>query len=91
VVYALNTWFGESAFDRNAGFPWREAVFGRQPLDGIAELIYDRLISIEGVEEITDPPRLELDTVTRKLTISVAIKGNGFVVPVTTTIQGVQT
>lgn len=69
VTYAVCTWYGESAFDRDAGFPWREGVFGRQPIDGIAALVHEHILAVEGVQGIGSQPVLTLDTTTRKLSI----------------------
>ena len=88
VAYAVGTWYQESAFDRDQGFPWLEGVFGKQPLEGIAALVYDHIIAVEGVEGIDDAPVLSLDTETRILTITVDVRGEGFVVPVTVEIPG---
>lgn len=87
VRFALGTWYAESAFDRSVGFPYLEGVFGRQPLEGIQAIVTQEILDVDGVDGIEDGPTLDLDRTARVLTISVTIKGTGFVVPVVTTLE----
>lgn len=82
IYYALGTWHGESAWDRSKGFPWVEGVFGRQPIDGIAALIYQKILEVDGVDGIQGQPTIELDTVARQLSISCQVISGEFVVPI---------
>lgn len=87
VRYEVGTWFGESAFDRSKGFPWREAVFGTEPVDGIGALVHDRLVKVKGVDGIEQAPELTLDTEIGRLSIAVVVQAAGFEVPVSTEVQ----
>lgn len=88
IVYAVGMWLGESAWDRDAGFPWIEGVFGRQPIDGIAALLYERIVEVEGCDGLAEQPVLILDTTTRRLSISVLAQIGAREVPISVTIQG---
>ena len=77
VNYAVGTWLGETAFDRGLGFPWRQGVFGKQPVEGIVFLLYDAIISVPGVEAMPDAPVVEVDA-QRRASISIEILGQGF-------------
>lgn len=90
IYYALGTWHSESAWDRSAGFPWLEGVFGNQPIDGISALIYQRIVEIDGVEGIEGQPVITLDTTTRSLSITCSVVGKGFIVPISAQISGAQ-
>lgn len=69
VTYALLTWLGESRFDRSVGFPYEQAVFGVQPVDGIPVLFQQRALAVEGVEGLANYPGLLYDPQTRRLVI----------------------
>lgn len=88
LVYRLGAWLGECSFDRSVGFPWLDGVFGRAPLDGIAALVHETIVNTPGVEGLDDEPILLLDTVARKLSISVKVRGAGFVVPIELEVKG---
>ncbi|MCO0638357.1 hypothetical protein M8745_20695, partial [Lutimaribacter sp. EGI FJ00014] len=88
LIYTFGTWLGESRFDRTAGFPWEQAVFGKQPIENISALIYDRAINTEGVEAFISGPTLELDNETRQLTVAAEVQGQDFVAQVQQIIQG---
>lgn len=87
ILYAVGTWFAESAFDRSVGFPWLEGVFGRQPVDGISALVYQHITRVPGVVGIIESPTLTLDTASRRLTISCRVQGDRFEVPINATIS----
>jgi hypothetical protein len=72
IRYAMLTWLGESPFDRDAGIPYTDGVFGRQPIGGVAFLFYQRIAAVEGVDGISDI-RASLDNETRILTLSVDV------------------
>lgn len=88
IVYEVCTWYGESAFDRDAGFPWAQGVFGKAPLEGIASLAYEKILGVDGVQGFNEQPQLTLDTVSRRLFITADVLGDGFTVPIETTIVG---
>jgi hypothetical protein len=61
VVYALMTWRGESRYDRGVGLPYLDGIFGFEPLPGIAGLLNQTILDVEGVTEIIGPPDYILD------------------------------
>jgi hypothetical protein len=82
VTYALGTWLNESAFAPGQGFPWIEGVMGRQPIDGIGALIYQRIVEVAGVEAIIGQPVILLNTTTRVVSISVEVQASGYAPPI---------
>lgn len=78
LIYELGTWLGESALDRAAGFPWRESVFGIQPLEGIAALVYERIVGVDNIEDMSEGPILDFDLSAQRLSISGKVKGVAF-------------
>jgi hypothetical protein len=72
VVYRLMTWRGESRYDRGAGLPYLDGIFGFEPLPGIAGLLSQTILSVEGVVEIVGAPAYILDDGT--LSYSVVIR-----------------
>lgn len=48
----LEVWFGESVYDREAGVPYLEGVFGKQPYEGIVFILTERLATTLGVESV---------------------------------------
>ena len=72
VVYALMTWRGESVYDRGVGLPYLDGIFGFEPLPGIAGLLSQTILDVEGVTEIVGQPDYILDDGT--LSYSVVIR-----------------
>lgn len=72
VVYALMTWRGESRYDRGVGLPYLDGIFGFEPLPGIAGLLSQTILDVEGVTEIIGNPDYILDGGT--LSYSVVIR-----------------
>lgn len=72
VVYALMTWRGESRYDRGVGLPYLDGIFGFEPLPGIAGLLSQTILDVEGVTEIVGQPDYILDGGT--LSYSVVIR-----------------
>jgi hypothetical protein len=72
VVYALMTWRGESVYDRGVGLPYLDGIFGFEPLPGIAALLSQTILDVEGVTEIIGQPDYILDNGT--LSYSVVIR-----------------
>lgn len=87
VTYAVGTWLEESPFDRSLGFPWEQAVFGRQPVEGIVAYLYEKIIAVDGVEALAEPPVIELNNATRQATITVQALGQAFEATVQQIIQ----
>lgn len=87
ITYEVGTWFGESAFDRSVGFPWRESVFGTEPIDGVGALVQDRISRLEGVDGFEEPPVLTLDETRTKLFIQALVKAGDFVLPLNTEVS----
>ncbi len=78
ITFIVNTHFGESSFDTSAGFPWLEAVFGVQPIEGVVTLLHDALLEAEGVSGLNEAPVIEFDPATQRLTITVQAAGEDF-------------
>lgn len=87
LEYTLGTWLGESAFDRSAGFPWRQAVFGTNPIEGIGALVYDYIVSVDGIDGLVQAPVLELDSATGRLSITAEAEGEDFAVPIPVSLE----
>lgn len=69
VTYNLMTWLGESPYDRLAGVPYLDGVFGDfEPVPGIVALLRKVITDTEGVTEITEEPVFELEN--RQLSIA---------------------
>lgn len=72
VVYRLMTWLAESPYDRGAGLPYLDGIFGFEPLPGVAGLLTQTILETEGVTEIIGAPDYILDG--GRLSYSVAIR-----------------
>lgn len=70
ITYALGVWLGESRFDRSFGFPWEQAVFGRQPIDGVPLYLAEHIAGVEGVVDLIGTPVLLYDNEARRLLIT---------------------
>lgn len=79
IAYAVGVWLGESPFDRNAGFPWEQAVFGRSPIPGIAVFLQEAVQGVEGVEGIENEIDILYDAAARRVVIApVRVQGESF-------------
>jgi hypothetical protein len=88
ITYATGVWLGESRFDRSIGFPWEQAVFGRQPLAGIPLLLADAIQAVDGVEGLIGSPELLFDSEARRLVIQgVQVQGEGFALDYESEVQ----
>ena len=87
ITYALGMWLNESPFAPGQGFPWVEGVMGRQPIDGIGALIYQRIVEVDGVELIIGQPVILFDSSTRVLTISAEAQPVGYAPPIPVSFQ----
>lgn len=74
VVYRLMTWSGESVYDRTAGLPYADGIFGSSEAEGIAGLFFVHVLETEGVDEITS---WDFNLVDRELSLSFAIRVGG--------------
>lgn len=73
VVYALMTWRGESRYDRGVGLPYLDGIFGFEPLPGIAGLLSQTILDVEGVTEIVGQPDYILDGGTLSYSVVVRV------------------
>lgn len=73
IVYALSTWYGESPFDRTAGVPYLDGVFGFEPIPGVAALLRSVVEGVEGVAEVVGELDLILDGRTLRISGTVRI------------------
>lgn len=62
LVFAWSTWLGESVYDRGAGVPYLDTVFGVAPMPGIAALLLQIGLDVEGVADIDGEPAFDLDS-----------------------------
>lgn len=72
VVYRLMTWLAESPYDRGAGLPYLDGIFGFEALPGVAGLLTQTILDTEGVAEIVGTPSYLLDD--RTLSYSITIR-----------------
>jgi hypothetical protein len=72
VVYRLLTWLGESVYDRRAGVPYFETVFGDEPIPEVVALFIQIVIETEGVDGLVGSPSFVLDN--RELAIQFEIQ-----------------
>lgn len=88
VQFELQTWLGESAYDRARGIPYLDGVFGEAPVPGIVALITSKILAVPGVAELVEDPVFELDTDSRVLTIRAEILTiNGYLAALSTGVQ----
>lgn len=74
VVYRLMTWSGESPYDKAAGVPYLDGVFGFEPVPGVVALLVDVMAKTEGVDEVIDPLfTLDNDTLTITATLRIGV------------------
>lgn len=87
ITYIVGMWLGESAFDRALGFPWEQAVFGKQPAEAIVVFLYDQIIAAEGVSAFVEPPVIEIDNAARRAIITAKVQGVDFVIDLQQIVQ----
>ncbi len=75
VVYRLSTWLGESPYDRLAGVPYIETVFGFEPVPGVVAFLTQIVLDTEGVDELLDDPVFLLDGRTLSITFTIRVSG----------------
>lgn len=76
VTYHLMTWLGESPYDRSAGIPYEQIIFGFEEVPGIGGLLLAEVQSIEGVAEILGEPTFELEGHTLSVGLTVRAVGD---------------
>jgi hypothetical protein len=72
VVYRLMTWLRESPYDRSAGVPYLDGVFGFEPIEGVAGLLAQEILDVEGVDGFLEGPVFALDG--RTLTVTATLQ-----------------
>lgn len=74
VIYRLSMWYGETPYDPAAGVPYPDLIFGENgTVPGAISLITQIALDTEGVDALADDPRFVLDSVLRKLDVSLPI------------------
>lgn len=89
VVYEISTWLGESPYDRTAGIPYLDGVFGFEPVPGVAAMITQTALETEGVTEIEGTPRYLLDTTTGVLSLDLQLVVGDTTVPLALSVGAV--
>lgn len=85
VIHRLMTWLRESPYDRSAGIPYVDGVFGLEPVEAMVFVLTQEILDTDGVDSLVEPPTYTLDE-GRSLSISAQIRVNGDTAPVTLTI-----
>lgn len=85
VVYRLKTWLGESVYDRRAGQPYFDGIFGEEPVEGVVAALLQVILDTEGVDDVVGDPEFEL-TPGRELTIAATIVVGDDTAPVNLTV-----
>lgn len=80
VIYRLMTWLRESPYDRSAGVPYLDGVFGPEPVEAIVFLLTQEMLDTDGVDEVIGDPEYILGD-DRVLTISCILRVSGDEVP----------
>lgn len=86
ITYVVGVFYAESPFDRSVGFPYLEAVFGTQPIEGIVTLFNDHVLAAEGVEGLDEAPVLEFEKETQRLFVSIKAQGSDFEIQLQTEV-----
>lgn len=71
LTYRLHTWLGESPYDRSAGVPYLDGVFGQAPLEGVAGLFSAHILETDGIAGMDPLQEIDLDGTTIRLEPSV--------------------
>lgn len=85
VTYRLMTWLRESPYDRSAGIPYVDGVFGLEPVEAMVFVLTQEILDTDGVDSLVEPPTYTLDE-GRTLSISAQIRASGDTAPITLTI-----
>lgn len=85
VIHRLMTWLRESPYDRSAGIPYVDGVFGLEPVEAMVFVLTQEILDTDGVDSLVEPPTYTLDE-GRSLSISAQIRVKGDTAPVTLTI-----
>ncbi|MEC9048883.1 MAG: hypothetical protein VYA51_12805 [Planctomycetota bacterium] len=82
ITYAIGVWLGESRFDRSIGFPWRQAVLGKAPIQGVPVFLQTHIEAVEGVEGLLEQVDILYDAETRRIVIPpLRVQGKDFEIP----------
>lgn len=54
VIYRLMTWRGESVYDRGAGLPYLDGIFGVEPVPDVVGLLNQTVLDTDGVVAIVE-------------------------------------
>lgn len=74
IAMALQTWLGESVYDRNAGVPWLQVIFKRGTRPDAARFILENIIrGIDGVQDVLEI-NASLASATRVLTVAARVR-----------------
>ena len=76
VIYRLMTWLRESPYDRSAGVPYVDGVFGLQPVEAVVFILTQEMLDTDGVEEVVGEPTYLLDS-GRQLSITATLRVAG--------------
>lgn len=85
VTHRLMTWLRESPYDRSAGIPYVDGVFGLEPVEAMVFVLTQEILDTDGVDALVEPPTYTLGD-DRTLSISAEIRVSGDTAPVTLTI-----
>lgn len=86
IRYRLLTWRGESLYDRAAGVPYLDVVFGDSADAGARDYLLSVIAGTEGVDGIKDEA-FDLDQATGLLTIQATVTIAGQDVTITTEVS----
>lgn len=80
VKYRILTWLRESPYDRSAGVPYIDGVFGLEPVEAVVSLISQIILDTEGVDEFIEPVEFDLGA-DRELSMTCVLRVSGDEVP----------
>ena len=88
VVYRLMTWTGESVYDRGAGLPYLDGIFGDEPIGDVAALLTQTVIDTDGVDELVGIPSYEFDSESGTLSIAISVRVGATVTDLALSVGG---
>lgn len=86
ILYRLLTWRGESLYDRRAGVPYLDVVFGDTADAGARDYLLDIIATTDGVDGIAGEDTFDLDQTTGVLTINATVRIAGQDVTIATEV-----
>lgn len=60
ITFRLMTWLRESVYDRSAGIPYPDGIFGHEPVEGVVALLTQEILETEGVDGVSGQPTYDL-------------------------------